>query len=306
MADASSQSSSSAGAADDELVPSPRHAVALGAAPAEPLALDEAEASGSGGREAAASGPLKRDLIAGLEKGLAVIEAFDQDRPRLSITEVAERTGLTRAAARRYLITLAHLGYVQQDRKMFGLAPKVLRLGQSYMHSARLPRVIQPQLHKLAYALQEASSAGVLDHDDVIAVAAASAGRVVSATLQPGTRVPAHCTSNGRVLLAAKPQEEVDAWLARQTLEPLTPHTIVNRERLRLEIARARANGYAMVDQELELGLRTIAVPLRNYRGDVVAAMNVSVHASRMRMDELVDKCLPALLQAQAQLRTLL
>jgi IclR family pca regulon transcriptional regulator len=303
MADASSQSSSSAGAADDdELVPSPRHAVALGAAPAEPPALDEGEAPAA--REAAPSGPLKRDLIAGLEKGLAVIEAFDQDRPRLSITEVAERTGLTRAAARRYLITLSHLGYVQQDRKMFGLAPKVLRLGQSYMHSARLPRVIQPQLHKLAYALQEASSAGVLDHDDVIAVAAASAGRVVSATLQPGTRVPAYCTSNGRVLLAAKPQEEVDAWLARQTLEPLTPHTIVNRERL--EIARARANGYAMVDQELELGLRTIAVPLRNYRGDVVAAMNVSVHASRMRMDELVDKCLPGLLQAQAQLRTLL
>jgi IclR family transcriptional regulator, pca regulon regulatory protein len=130
----------------------------------------------------AADGPLKRDLIAGLEKGLAVIEAFDQERPRLSITEVAERTGLTRAAARRYLITLSYLGYVQQDRKLYGLSPKVLRLGQSYMHSARLPRVMQPQLQKLAYALQEASSAGVLDHDDVIAVAAASAGRVVSAT----------------------------------------------------------------------------------------------------------------------------
>lgn len=311
MSDASSQSSSSGGGADDEFLLSARsHPGVLGATPAEPPALDSddpgADLPNPGAQEVSPGGPLKRDLIAGLEKGLAVIEAFDQDRPRLSITEVAERTGLTRAAARRYLITLAHLGYVQQDRKMFGLAPKVLRLGQSYMHSARLPRVIQPQLHKLAYALQEASSAGVLDHDDVIAVAAASAGRVVSATLQPGTRVPAYCTSNGRVLLAAKPQEEVDAWLARQTLEPLTPHTIVHRERLRLEIARARANGYAAVDQELELGLRTIAVPLKNYRGDVVAAMNVSVHASRMRMDELVDKCLPALLQAQAQLRTLL
>lgn len=275
----------------------------------EPSSLGAEPVSSASSADAAASagdGPLKRDLIAGLEKGLAVIEAFDQDRPRLSITEVAERTGLTRAAARRYLITLAHLGYVQQDRKMFGLTPKVLRLGQSYMHSARLPRVIQPQLQKLAYALQEASSAGVLDHDDVIAVAAASAGRVVSATLQPGTRVPAYCTSNGRVLLAARPQEEVDAWLARQTLEALTPNTITHRERLRLEIARARVNGYAMVDQEMELGLRTIAVPLKNYRGDVVAAMNVSVHAARMRMDELVDRCLPALLQAQAQLRSLL
>jgi IclR family pca regulon transcriptional regulator len=248
----------------------------------------------------------QRDLIAGLEKGLAVIEAFDQERPRLSITEVAERTGLTRAAARRYLLTLAHLGYVQQDRKLYGLTPKVLRLGQSYMHSARLPRVIQPQLQKLAYALQEASSAGVLERDDVISVAAASAGRVVSATLQPGTRVPAHCTSNGRVLVAALPDAAMDAWLARQALEALTPHTITHRERLRLELLRTRANGYAMVDQELELGLRTIAVPLRNYRGDTVAAMNVSVHATRMRMDQLVEQCLPALLHAQAQLRTLL
>ena len=166
--------------------------------------------------------------------------------------------------------------------------------------------MIQPQLQRLAYAMQEASSAGVLDGDDVISVSAASAGRVVSPTLQPGTRVPAYCTSNGRVLLAALPQASVDAWIERQTLQPLTPNTIVNKERLRLEIARARANGYATVDQELELGLRTIAVPLKNFRGDTVAAMNVSVHAARVRMDELVDKCLPALLQAQAQLRTLL
>jgi IclR family pca regulon transcriptional regulator len=259
-----------------------------------------------GAIEPSCAGPLKRDLVAGLEKGLAVIEAFDQDRARLSISEVALRTGLTRAAARRYLITLAHLGYVQQDRRLYGLSPKVLRLGQSYMHSARLPRVIQPQLQKLAYAMQEASSAGVLDHDDVISVAAASAGRVVSATLQPGTRVPAHCTSNGRVLVAALDDAAMDAWLARQHLEALTPHTITDRERLRMELLRTRANGYTMVDQEMELGLRTIAVPLRNYRGDTVAAMNVSVHAARLRMDQLVEQCLPALLQAAAQLRTLL
>lgn len=247
-----------------------------------------------------------RDLVAGLANGLAVIEAFDQDRPRLSVSEVAERTGLTRAAARRYLITLAHLGYAQQDRRLFGLTPKVLRLGHSYTYSARLPRVIQPQLQRLAYAIQEAACAGVLDGDDVINVSAASAGRLVSATLQPGTRVPAHCTANGRVLLAALPQAEVEAWVARQTLAPLTPHTVTQKERLGLEIARARAQGYCVVDQELELGLRTIAVPLRNYRGDTVAAMNLSAHAARVRVDELIDQCLPALLQAQAQLRTLL
>src|SRR5881409_1751671 len=201
-------------------------------------------------------GPLKRDLVAGLEKGLTVIGAFDQERPRLTIAEVAQRTGLTRAAARRYLITLTYLGYVSQDRKMFALTPKVLRLAQSYMHSARLPRIVQPELHKLAFALKEASAASVLDGADVICIAATSAGRMVSATLQPGTRVPAYCTANGRVLLAALPQDEIDGWIARQTLTPLTPNTITHGERLRIEIARTRAQGYAAVDQELELGLR--------------------------------------------------
>lgn len=259
-----------------------------------------------GEESATPSGPLKRDLVAGLEKGLAVIEAFDQERPRLTISEVAERTGLTRAAARRYLITLTHLGFVSQDRKMFALTAKVLRLGQSYMHSARLPRIVQPELHKLAYGLKEASSAGVLEGADVICIAATSAGRVVSSTLQPGTRVPAYCTANGRVLLASLPPAELDAWIAKQTLAPLTPSTITSADRLRAEITRARQQGYAAVDQEMELGLRTISVPLKSYRGDVLAAMNISVHAARVSMDQLVNDCLPALLQAQASLRTVL
>ena len=267
--------------------------------------LTDADAA-AGAPVPAAEAPHKRDLIAGLEKGLAVIEAFDQDRPRLTISEVATRCGLTRAAARRYLITLEYLGYVNSDRKMYALTPKVLRMGQSYMHSARLPRIVQPELHKLAYALKEASSAGVLDGNDVICIAATSAGRVVSSTLQPGTRVPAYCTANGRVLLSALPQAEVDTWIARQTLEPLTPNTVTLPERLRLEIARTRSQGYATVDQELELGLRTISVPLKNHRGEVLAAMNVSVHAARVTMDQLVNDCLPALLQAQASLRTVL
>jgi IclR family pca regulon transcriptional regulator len=250
--------------------------------------------------------PLKRDLIAGLEKGLQVIGAFDQERPRLTISEVAARTGLTRAAARRYLITLTHLGYVSQDRKLFGLTAKVLRLGQSYMRSARLPRVVRPELHRLAHAMKEASSAGVLDGNDVICVAATTAGRVVSATLQPGTRVPAYCTSNGRVLLASLPPAEIDAWIDRQSLQPLTPHTVTRPDHLRGEIERVRAQGYAAVDQELEVGLRTIGVPLKNFRGDVVAALNISVHASRVSMDDLAATCLPPLLQAQAQLRQLL
>ncbi|MGY4827371.1 IclR family transcriptional regulator domain-containing protein [Sphaerotilaceae bacterium SBD11-9] len=262
-------------------------------------ALPEATAAVDGG-------PHKRDLIAGLEKGLAVIEAFDQDRPRLTISEVATRCGLTRAAARRYLITLEYLGYVSSERKMYSLSPKVLRLGQSYMHSARLPRIVQPELHKLAYALKEASSAGVLEGSDVICIAATEAGRLVSSTLQPGTRVPAYCTANGRILLAAKTPGEVDTWLAQQKLEPLTPHTTTDTSQLRAEINRARSQGYATVDQEFELGLRTVSVPLKNFRGEVLAAMNISVQTSRVSMSQLVETCLPALLQAQARLRSTL
>ena len=250
--------------------------------------------------------PQRRDLIAGLEKGLAVIEAFDQLQPRLTIGDIASRCQLTRAAARRYLITLTHLGYVTSDGKTFALAAKVLRLGQSYMHSARLPRIVQPELNRLVSSLKEASSAGVLDGDDVICVAASSVGRIVSATLQPGTRVPAYCTANGRVLLAALPADALETWLARQTLTALTPHTLTRHERLRSEIERVRAQAYALVDQELELGLRTIAVPLRKRDDEVVAAINVSVHAASVSAERLVEVCLPALQQTQARLRPLL
>ena len=251
-------------------------------------------------------GPLQRDLIAGLEKGLLVIEAFDQERSRLTVSEVALRTGLTRAAARRYLITLVHLGYARSDDKLYWLTPKVLRLGQSYLHSARLPRIVQPLLYRLAYSLGEAASAGVLENDELVCVAAVSAGRVVSRTLQPGTRVPAFCTANGRMLLAHLPPVQMEACLDRSQLDAVTEHTIVDRQRLLLEIARARAQGYAVVDQELELGLRTIAVPLRNFRGDTVAAMNISVHASRIAIEEIVERCLPAMLKVQVEVAALL
>lgn len=247
-----------------------------------------------------------RDRVAGLENGLQVIEAFDDHNPLQTIADVAARCGLTRAAARRYLLTLQQLGYARSDGKHFSLTPKVLRLGQSYMHSARLPRLVQPELNRLAGTLKEASSAGVLDGDDVLCVAALSVGRLVSATLQPGTRVPAYCTSNGRVLLSALPEPQADAWIARQTLQALTPRTVATPRRLANEVARTRAQGYATVDQELEMGLRTIAVPLKNAHGDVLAAINVSVHAAQLSMERLVERCLPALLQTQANLRAML
>ncbi|MBX3606762.1 MAG: helix-turn-helix domain-containing protein [Piscinibacter sp.] len=247
--------------------------------------------------------PQRRDLIAGLEKGLAVICAFDQERPLLSVTEVAQRCGLTRAAARRYLITLEHLGFMRSERGRWSLSAKVLRLAQSYMHSGRLPRLVQPELHRVVAALKEASSAGVLEGDDVICIAALSAGHLVSSTLQPGTRVPAYCTANGRVLLAALPDEDLEAWLADRRFAPLTPNTLTDPARLRAEIARVRRQGYAVVDQELELGLRTLSVPLQGSDGTVLAAINVSVQAARRSVESLLDDCLPALRQTQANLR---
>lgn len=247
-----------------------------------------------------------RDVVTGLANGLSVIEAFDQDRPRLSISEVAARTGLTRAAARRYLLTLTQLGFAHQDGRLFALSPKVLRLGQSYMRSARLPRIIQPQLQNIALAMQEASSVGVLDGGDVIAIAAVTVGRVVSTTLQPGTRVPAHCSANGRMLLAGLSDDELDHWLAQHPLLARTPRTLTHAAQVREAVLTARAQGYATIDQELEVGLRTISVPLKNYRGDTVAAMNVSAHAARLTLDDLRERCLPVLLQAQAQLAQLL
>jgi IclR family pca regulon transcriptional regulator len=174
------------------------------------------------------------------------------------------------------------------------------------MHSGRLPRIVQPELHRLAQTLKEASSAGVLDGDDVICIAALSAGRLVSSTLQPGTRVPAWCTANGRVLLAALPVADSDAWLAVRSFAPLTPQTLTRPEQLRAELARVRAQGYAAVDQELEPGLRTLGVPVQSADGQVLAAINISVHAARMSVDQLVDTCLPALRQTQATLRSLL
>ncbi|GAA0741708.1 IclR family transcriptional regulator [Ideonella azotifigens] len=246
------------------------------------------------------------DIVTSLQQGLRVIEVFDQDRPQLTIAEVARRADLSRAAARRYLLTLAEMGYVKHDGKTFALSVKVLRLAQSFMHSSRLPRLLQPQLQAIAAALQESSSAGVLEGDDVISVAAAGSGRLTSSTLQPGTRVPAYCTANGRVLLAALSPEALDAWLRRQTLPARTTHTLVDHDALRAEVQRVRARGHALVDQEFELGLRTVAVPLRNFKGEVVASANLSAHASRMRMDELAERGLPLLLQLQAQLQSLI
>ncbi len=247
-----------------------------------------------------------RDLVGGLEKGLAVIEAFDLDKPRLSITEVANRAGLSRAAARRYLLTLTQIGYAHFDGRRFSLTPRVLRLGQSYMHSARLPRLLQPKLRQLVQQTGDASSAGVLDTDDVISIAACSSSPHLSPRLQLGTRAPAYCTANGRVLMSFEPESRWESWLERQRLLPLTPRTLTDARALRRELEHTRERGFAVVDQELEPDLRTLAVPLLNSSGRVLAALNIGVSARRYSVEELIARGLPLLRQAQAELRAVI
>ncbi|MBS1843332.1 MAG: helix-turn-helix domain-containing protein [Actinobacteria bacterium] len=237
--------------------------------------------------------------VQSLERGLAVIRAFDAEHRELRLTEVAERTGLTRAAARRFLLTLVELGYVRQDRDRFSLRPRVLDLGYSYLSALSFQEIAQPHMDRLVREVNESSSISVLDDIEVVYVVRVPTRRIMSITLSVGTRLPAYATSMGRVLLAALPTEELEARLRRIHLEKLTAHTLTTKTTLREEIARVREQGFALVDQELEEGLRSAAVPLVDSNGET-AALNVSAHASRACMEELHDRFLPRL-QATAR-----
>jgi IclR family pca regulon transcriptional regulator len=247
-----------------------------------------------------------RDRIGGFAKGLSVIEAFGPDRQRLTIAEVARLTGLERATARRYLLTLVAGGYADYDGKFFSLTPRVLRLGYAYLSATPLPRIIQPVLEQVAETTREASSASILDGTDIVYIARAAQRRVMSIGLQVGSRLPAYCAAMGRVLLAALPQDAVAERLAASRPERLTPHTLVDARALGAEIARVRERGYAVVDQELEIGLRSVAVPVYDAGGRVVAAMNVGVQVSRASVEDLVMRLLPPLRDAQAGLRRMI
>ena len=252
-----------------------------------------------GQREEAADG----DHIAGLAKGLAVIEVFDRAREKLTIAEVARLTGLQRATARRCLLTLKKLGYADFDGKFFRLTPGILRLGYAYLASAPLPQVLQPFLEQVSEATHESSSASVLDGGEIVYIARAAQRRIMSIGLGVGSRLPAYCTSMGRVLLAYAGEEALDQVLAALPLVPPTPFTLIDRDRLRAVIAAIGAAGFALVDQELEVGLRSLAVPIFTGAGRVIAAMNVSVQAGRMPASEMEERLLPILRRAQEQAR---
>jgi IclR family transcriptional regulator, pca regulon regulatory protein len=241
------------------------------------------------------SGQRPAGYVQSLERGLAVISCFSSERPRLTLSEVARQTGLSRAAARRFLITLEALDYIGSDGRLFYLTPRVLTLGYAYLSSLSLADVAQSHLSDLANEVHESCSASVLDGFDIVYVARAATKRIMTISLSVGTRLPAYATSMGRVLLAALPADRLDAYLDAALLTPLTERTIVDQDRLRGEISRTRSRGWCLVDQELEDGVRSIAVPVHNAVGQVVAAVNTSAHATRVPLTTLQKSFLPKL-----------
>ena len=252
----------------------------------------------------------KADFIEGMAKGMAVLESFDTERQRLNATLAAQRAGLTRAAARRHLLTLAHLGYLETEDGQFWLSPRVLRFSGAYLASARLPRVIQPTLNRLAAETQDVYSAAVLDGDEVVIVARSAGLAPVNPMLaygrHLGARFPAHATSTGRVLLAALPRADLAAWLKGRELRRLTAHTVTAPRAFRALLAQVAEQDYCVAADEHELGVHAVAVPLRTRQGQTVAALNVVLAPGRLNDAALAGEILPRLREAAGEIRQLL
>jgi IclR family transcriptional regulator, pca regulon regulatory protein len=269
----------------------------------------------------------KADVIEGAVRALAVLEAFSAERQRLNATQVAERAGITRAAARRHLLTLQALGYLEGEGGVYWLGVRVLRLAGNYLASARLPRVVQPTLNRLSATLDCAVSVAVLDDADVVIVARSGEQRMLRRALPFGThlgaRLPAFATSTGRILLAQLSRAQLSIWLEDKVLQRLTPHTTTGRIAWKACVQRAAQQGYCVANQEHELGVQALAVPLRDSSGRVVAALNVVVSADGDVMQlaksknaqktsltthtsSLVPPYLPAMLAAADEVRLLL
>ncbi|VTM14138.1 Pca regulon regulatory protein PcaR [Klebsiella pneumoniae] len=240
--------------------------------------------------------PFKGDpnFMASLARGLEVIQAFTPQRPLLSISQISQKTGIPRAAVRRCLYTLSKLGFVYaEDGKNFQLRPRILALGHAWLASTPLARSAQPVLRHLSEMLNESCSIATLDGDDILYIARASSSRIMTIDLDIGSRLPAWATSMGRVLLSHQPEEKLNDMLARVTMIRYTPQTVDSVAKLRAELKRVHQQGYALNDQELEMGLRSLAVPLFNAQGQVQAALNVGVHAGQMTAREMIERVLP-------------
>jgi IclR family pca regulon transcriptional regulator len=242
------------------------------------------------------------EFVQSLARGLAVIRAFDAEHAELTLSDVAAATGLTRAAARRFLHTLVELGYVRSNGRLFALRPRILELGYAYLSSLGLPEVATPHLEALVATVHESSSVSVLDGDEIVYVARVPTRRIMTVVISVGTRFPAYATSMGRVLLAGQGNDWLDGYLASVKLIPLTRRTITDPAHLRAELLRIRQQGWALVDQELEDGLRSLAAPIHDPRGKVIAAINVSAPTRRGDPETLRTELLPHLLATAQQI----
>lgn len=247
-----------------------------------------------------------RDWIAGLERGLALMQVFDEAHPRMTAAEVGKRAGLARTAARRYLLTLQHLGFVGGDGKLFWLTPRVLRLGQAYLESARLPRIVQPFLQRVTTGTAETAYLSVLDGDDIVFIARNGPNRNMNTGYVLGARAPAQVTAAGMLLLALRPDAEAQHWLATHRPMVFTPHTIASTDVLWAEFLRIRNQGWALSEQQLDLNSRGVAVPLRERHGSVVGALSITMPIGREKGDDAVARTLPVLRETAQAMRELI
>jgi len=248
------------------------------------------------------SGDRPAEFVEALAKGLAILESFDAAHPEMTLSEVARRVGLSPAAARRSLITLAELGYVGQKDKRFHLKPRIMALGSAFYFAARIDELLQPDLRDLVNRFGDASSVGTLDGCDVIYVAHVSVQRARRAAAVVGARYPAHATSMGRVLLAALPDGELDNRLARTSLTPLTSRTCIDPAALRAALMEVRAQGFATTVDQLDYGITALAVPIRDAEGRTIAALNTSGYTGMVTPDQLIAERLPALREAASHI----
>jgi IclR family transcriptional regulator, pca regulon regulatory protein len=248
----------------------------------------------------------RRDWIAGLEKGLGILEAFGDAHPRVTAAQMATIVGLTRTAARRHLLTLVHLGYVGSDGKHFWLTPRVLRLGQGFIESSRLARIVQPFLQRVTAGTQELAYVSMMEGDDIVYVARNGPNRLMSTGYVLGARVPAHVTAAGMLLLATRETPHYDEWLARQNLRTFTQHTITDKTLLSAALAQIRHQGWAVSEQQLELKFRGVAVPLRDARGTLVGALSVTIPMQGESSSQAAERVLGVLRETANALRNLI
>jgi len=244
----------------------------------------------------------ERDCIGSFARGLEVIRAFSRSSPRMTLSEVAAATNMTRASVRRFLLTLVREGYAGLEGKYFGLRPKILELGFSALASMDMWEIAQPVMNDLSERLQESCFAAVLDGDDVIYVARATPQRVVSVGISIGSRVPAYCVSTGRILLAYLPPEQWGAYVKRVQMRKITPNTTTSKTKLRAEIEKARQQSWCMADQEFELGLRSVSVPISDRTGRVIAALNVCCPSIRVSPELIRTRVLSELINAAGRI----